>query len=225
MSVTGIVTCGSFETTTDSIGLDQVEDVVISTEVHNEFIRFNDNATDPTYTDGFVNKAPGIESVDDINVLSTSAHNQIMTFNDNAIDSSIVDGWIDKNIGDLLTGLQVTVEGLVNIDLSINRGRQGNPGLSDCVAFDDTLIGSDTFTMAIGSAGDNNVIFKREPTDEDFVYDRVLSKGEIANLNYPAGTIFRSTKGIGGVSSPFPLPLGLASLSDKYFLETVYTYT
>ena len=230
MSLTGIVSCGSFETTTNSIGLDHIEDVVISPEVHNEFIRFNDSVTDPTYTDGFVNKTQeGIESADDVNVLATSAHNQLMTFNDNSIESSIADGWIDKSIDDLLTGLQVTVEGLVNISLSINRGREGNPGLSDCVAFDDTLIGADTFTMAIGSAGDNNVIFKREPTDEDFVYDRVLSKGEIANLNYPAGTIFRSTKGIGGVSSPFPLPLGLASLSDKYFRfyafrQSVYVY-
>ena len=216
--MSGILNVGSFLTTEDSFSLDQLQDVSITLENHQNVLRFNDAITDPSFSDGFVGKPPvGIESVDDVNVLATSDHNSLFTFNDNLIDSSIVDGWTAKNVNDLLTGLQVTVEGLVNIDLSKRRGREGNPGLSDAVMFDDTLIGTDTFTAAIGSAGDNNIIYKRETTDEDFIFDRVMSKGEIANLNYPAGTIFRSTKGIAGVSSPFPLPLGLASLSDTYF--------
>jgi len=58
--MSGTLSVGLFEVTTDSIGLNQIEDVVITSETHNDLIRFNDNATDPTYTDGFVNKS-GIE--------------------------------------------------------------------------------------------------------------------------------------------------------------------
>ena len=55
--MSGTLNIGFFEINTDSIGLNQIEDVVITSETHNDLIRFNDNATDPTYTDGFVNKS------------------------------------------------------------------------------------------------------------------------------------------------------------------------
>ena len=70
--MSGTLSVGLFEVTTDSIGLNQIEDVVITSETHNDLIRFNENATDPTYTDGFVNKSGiQISEVDDINVSST----------------------------------------------------------------------------------------------------------------------------------------------------------
>ena len=216
--VTGKFSIWSLTVSDDSIGLNQIEDVTITTESHNDVLRFNDNITDPTFTDGFVNKSFGIENVDDINVSSTSTHNTIMTFNDNSIVSEIVDGWINKVITDIITGFQITIEGLVNIELSLTRGREGNPGLSDSVAFADESTGNGGFTMGIASAGDNNVILKREPTDEDFVYLQTMSKGEQAAYSiFPAGTIFRSTKGMTGFSGPFPLPFGIASLSSNYF--------
>lgn len=217
MSTGTISLSGRLDVTEDSIAIDQLEDVVIATEVHNDVVRFNDSATDPSYVDGYVNKTFELNTADDIIASSIPPHDSLLAYNDNLVDSSIADGWIEKKPADLLTGFTVTVEGLVNIGLSLRRGRDGNPALSDCVAFSDDLIGADTFTVGMGSCGDNNVVYKREPTDEDFVFSHVMSKGEIANLNYPAGTIFRSTKGIAGFSSPFPLPLGLASLSGKYF--------
>ena len=95
--MSGILSVGLFQVTEDSIGLNQIEDVVITSETHNDLIRFNDNATDPTYTDGFVNKS-GLEinEVDDINVSSTPDHNSLFTYNDNAVISSVVDGWIES---------------------------------------------------------------------------------------------------------------------------------
>ena len=216
--MSGTLSVGLFEVTTDSIGLNQIEDVVITSETHNDLVRFNDNATDPTYTDGFVNKSGiQINEVDDINVSSNPTHNSLFTYNDSNFVSSIVDGWIEKSINDILDDFQITVDGLVNIQLSIRRGRQGDPALSDSVAFLDDTTGTGGFTMGIASCGDNNIIFKRGLIDENFKYLQVMSKGEQAAYNFAAGTIFRSTKGITGFSGPFPLPFGLASMSSNYF--------
>ena len=74
--MSGTLSIGVFEINTDSIVLNQIEDVFIISETHNDLIRFNENATDPTYTDGFVNKSGiQISEVDDINVSSTPPHN------------------------------------------------------------------------------------------------------------------------------------------------------
>ena len=154
--MSGTLSVGLFEVTTDSIGLNQIEDVVITSETHNDLVRFNDNATDPTYTDGFVNKSGiQINEVDDINVSSNPTHNSLFTYNDSNFVSSIVDGWIEKSINDILDDFQITVDGLVNIQLSIRRGRQGDPALSDSVAFLDDTTGTGGFTMGIASCGDN----------------------------------------------------------------------
>ena len=49
--MSGTLNIGMFQVTEDSIGLNQIEDVVITSETHNDLIRFNDNATDPvSYT-------------------------------------------------------------------------------------------------------------------------------------------------------------------------------
>ena len=48
--MSGTLSVGLFEVTTDAIGLNQIEDVVITSETHNDLVRFTDNATDPTYT-------------------------------------------------------------------------------------------------------------------------------------------------------------------------------
>ena len=231
--MSGTLSVGLFEVTTDSIGLNQVEDVVITSETHNDLIRFNENATDPTYTDGFVNKSGiQISEVDDINVSSTPPHNSLFAYNDNAVISSVVDGWIDRVITDILTSFQVTIEGLINIELSLRRGRQGNPALSDMVAFTGENVGTTTntgSTSGIVSHGNNNILHKRGPTDENFVYLQTLSLGEKVSYSFPAGTIYRSSKGINGFSSPAPLSFGLASMSSNYFRffafrNTVFAY-
>lgn len=207
--------------------IDKIEDVVITTQVHNNVIRFNEETTDPTYVDGFVNKTSNIETVSDVNSSLTPSHNTLFSYNDNLVDNSAISGWKEKTISELLESFQVTVEGLIAIRQSLRRGIQGHPALSDQVAFTDFLQGGKT--MSIGSCGDNNIIFKRELTDSDFVFLTVLSKGEIFDMNFAAGTIFRSTKGIVGYSMRAPLPFGLASLSSNYFRlyalrNTVYIY-
>lgn len=196
--------------------LNQLEDVEIVSEQHNNIFRFNDSVTDPVYSDGFVNKTfQSIENVTDVISSSNPNHDQLFTYNNNIIENSIATGWVEKNITDIIESFQVTIEGLIAIKQSLRNGLNGNCGLSDCVAFTDRVENGNT--MTIGSAGNNNVIFKRESTDSDFVFLTVLSKGEIYNMQFSAGTIFRSTKGIVGFSGPFPVPFGIASLSSNYF--------
>ena len=78
---------------------------------------------------------------------------------------------------------------------------------------DDTANGDGTTTVSIGSAFDNNAIFKRETVDSAFSFVQNLAIGQVLNTSYPIGTSLRSTKGIYGFSGPFPTPLGVPSLS------------
>ena len=195
--------------------LNQFEDTSLSTETHQEFLAYNDSGIDPSSGDGFVNKNMAIENLNNVISSSTPNNDVLLTYNDTAVDSSNATGWIGKKVSDILESFQVTVEGLVTIGMSLDRGRKGNVAVTDCVAFTGDLVGGNT--MSLASCGDNNMIMKREPTDADFVFMDVLNKGEITNLQYPAGTIFRSKKGISGFSSPFPMPFGISSLSDTYF--------
>ena len=79
--------------------------------------------------------------------------------------------------------------------------------------------GSGTHNLSIASGLDHNAIFKKESTDEDFVYIGTLSKGQVSNLTYTTGTIIRSSRGVYGLSGPFPTPLcpkGLAFKTSKF---------
>jgi len=81
--------------------------------------------------------------------------------------------------------------------------------------------------MALASCGNNNIVMKREPTDSDFVFMAVLDKGEIINLQYPSGTIFRSKKGVSGFSSMKPSSLYNVTNScscDFYHLKIIFDH-
>lgn len=193
-----------------SISLGRIEDVDLTGEANNHLLLRNETVEDAAYADGFVNKErETVALLENVNTADTPNHNQLFTY------SALVSSWTDNTLSDLLDSFEVTVEGLVSIQRSIQKGLQGNPGLSDLVAFTDVV--ENGFTMGICSAGDNNAVFKRELTDADFVFMAVLNKGEIRNLSYPKGTIFRSTKGLSGFSSTFPTPMGISSLSSNYF--------
>ena len=213
--MTSTVTTGSIVVTTDSLQLDQLEDVIIGTEAHNEYVTFNDNAIDGAYVDGWVPKSHILEDNTNVNTLTVPDHNDLFVWNNVTQDANFASDWVNKKITDLIQGLQVTVEGIVAIENAKTLGRDGNPGLSDMVAFTDFLINS--VTLGIGSSGDNNAVYKREPTDNDFIYLTTMSLGEIQNFDLPAGTVFRSTKGICGFTSPSPMPFGVASMSASYF--------
>lgn len=207
--------CSSVVVASDSIALEQLTDVDVPSETHNEYASFNVNATDPSFVDGWVPKLHSVYDATNMNADLTPAHNDLLVWNETAQDPSFAANWVNKKITDLIQGLQVTVDGIVAIENARVTGREGNPGLTDMVAFTDVL--TDGVTLGMGSAGNNNIIYKREPTDDDFVYLTTLSLGEIANFDLPAGTVFRSTKGISGFSAPFPMPFGVSSLSDTFF--------
>ena len=216
MATTGTVSFNEILLETEAMSLDQLTDVTIGTELHNNVLTYNEVAQDAGFAEGFVNKDKEIITLGNFTAAETPVHDQLLVYHDNAIDSSEVSGWSDKTVSQLLGSFQVTVEGLVAISNSKKKGKDGNAGLSDMVAFTDSTA-ENGFTMSISSCGDNNVVFKRELTDTDFVFMEVLSKGQISNLSYGSGTIFRSTKGITGFSAPFPMPMGVSSLSDTYF--------
>ena len=221
--MTSTASCSVVVATSDSINFNQLIDVNIATETHEEYISFNDNATDGAFPDGWVPKTHEILDMTNVDAAIAPLHNSLLVWNNSVADPLFPDAWIDKPIISIIEDLSVTVEGIVAIQTSTLKGRSGNPGLTDMVAFTDTL--TNGFTCGMGSAGNNNAIYKREPTDTDFVYLQTLSKGELANFDLPAGTVFRSTKGIMGFSAPFPHPFGVSSLSDTYFRFYVFRRT
>ena len=209
------VSCGSVVVVSDSLNLDQLVDVTIAAETHGEYVSFNVNATDGAFPDGWVPKTHELADITNYNADLVPLHNNLLAWNETVQDSTFAADWVNKTITDLLQSMQVTVDGIVSIENSKKAGASGNPGLTDMVAFTDTL--TNGFTVGFGSAGDNNEIYKREPSDTDFVYLVTMSRGEILNYNLPSGTVFRTTKGIMGFSAPFPMPFGISSLSDTYF--------
>lgn len=213
--MTSTVSCSSVVVASDSIALEQLTDVEVPAETHNEYASFNVNATDPAFADGWVPKIHSVYDASNMNADLVPAHNDLLVWNETSQDANFAADWVNKKITDLIQGLQVTVDGIVSIENARVKGREGNPGLTDAVAFTDDL--TNGVTLGMGSAGNNNAVYKREPTDEDFVYLTTLGLGEVANFDLPSGTVFRSTKGICGFSAPFPMPFGVSSLSDTFF--------
>lgn len=216
--------------------LSQIKDTALSltdgTPSHGSMLVYNDRTSTDSISSasGFVRKLH--VSLTDLGGIALNPdvepkHQSVLAYNQNIVDETFDEGWVSKSVSDLLESFQVTVEGLVIIGLNKEKGRRGNTAVTDCVAFTDTP--ENGYTMAICSCGDGNIVTKREPTDHDFVFLAVLDKGKILNLSLAAGTIFRTTKGISGFSSPFPMPFGLSSLSDTYFRffafrKDVYVY-
>lgn len=114
--------------------------------------------------------------------------------------------------------LEGSLKNIVNeIELSLNAklGNSGDLTNSDSIMMSSTTSGSGTSNLSIASGLDHNAIFKKESTDEDFVYVGTLSKGQISNLTYTTGTIIRSSRGVYGISGPFPTPLCPKGLAFK----------
>lgn len=212
---TGTCSVSALKVTDVAQRITQIQDTALGAETHENVLAFDDSGADGAHGDGFVNKTLALNDLDQVVPAVVPPHDTLLTFNDVSVDTGFASGWVGKSVTDILENFQVTVEGLVLIELNKIKGRSGNTAMTDCVAFTDTVDNGNT--MGIGSCGDNNVVMKREPTDSDFVFLAVLGRGEILNLALPSGTIFRSSKGITGFSSPFPMPFGISSLSDVYF--------
>lgn len=184
----------------DSMVLDQFKDVIITSASHDQTIKYDSTS--------FVNITMSLSDLTDMSLNSLS-HNDVLIWN------SATNSWENGKLASLLTTLEAVVSGIVAVKLSLYTGETGNSAQAPCVAFTDDVEGS--FTMSIGSCGDNNAIYKKEPSDLNFSFFATLNKGQNLPLNLPAGTVFRSTKGISGFSCPFPMSLGISNFSDTYF--------
>ena len=214
--MSGILTCGTIEVQNDSLALDQLTDVDASVPTHDQVLIYKDTLIDPTYNpSGWYSAGLLIENFTNVNSVTVPSHNEILTYNVNAQDPAYNDGWVNKNISAVFTTLNETISSIVSSTNSVVEGENGNPGKSDMIMFTDTVAATGVINVSIGSAFDNNAIFKRELTDSEFIFVQDLSQGEILDTTYPTGTVFRSTKGIYGFSGPVPTPLGVSSLSFK----------
>ena len=216
MAASGSVSVGKLIYIEDSLTLDQIADVTASAPTHNDVIIYKNNIIDPGFTTGWHSNPLSIEDLTNVEIgtATVAAHNEVIAYNDGT-DVAVPVGWVNRPITSLFTGLETTIEGIVSSVDSINKGEQGNPGLTDMIMMTDSVSGGGPTNLSIGSAFDNNAIFKKEPTDTAFIFVQTLSKGEIANLTYPVSTQIRSTKGICGLTGPFPTPLGLSSFALK----------
>ncbi len=224
----GTVSMGSIAVTEDSLQIDQLVDVDATAPVHDNVIIYKDSVVDPTYTTtGWYSEGLLIENLGNVISSTTPSHNEILTYNDTLIDAAYGTGWVNKNISSLFTGLSTTIAGIVSASEAIEKGKEGNLALSDMVMMSNSVSGGSGNNLSIGSADDNNEIFKRELVDSDFTFVQTLSAGEIADLTYTTGTIIRSTKGVYGLTGPFPTPLGVSGLSFKQsrFATTVASST
>lgn len=212
---TGVVTCGKIVVTEDSLTFDQLIDVDAAAPTHDDVIIYKDNVIDPLYTTGWHSAGLLIENFTNVNAVTSPQHNEIITYNENAVDGAYPDGWVNKDISAVFSDITVTIAGVVTAVNSVVEADEGNTGTNDMIMFTDTVAATGTINVSIGSAFDNNSIFAKELTDTDFIFIQTLSAGEIADLVYTAGTIFRSKKGIYGFSGPVPTPLGIPSMGFK----------
>lgn len=200
----GTFSSGMLVTNEDSLLLNQFNDVVITSPSHDQTVKYDEISSN------WVNSAMfTLQDLGDVNISSVS-HNDVLIWN------AATNSWENGKLASLLTTLEAVVNGIVAIKLSVYIGEIGDSAKAISVAFTD-VTSSSAFTMAIGSCGDNNAIYKKEPTDMNFSFLTTLDKGQNLNLNLPAGTVFQSTQGISGFSTPFPMPFGISNFSDTYF--------
>ena len=213
---TGTVSMGALTVQTDSIEIDKLADVDASVPSHDDIIIYKVSATEPAYpVDGWYSGSMLIENMGNVIADADPSHNEIMTWNDTLVDGAYATGWVNKNISALFTGLSTTIAGIVSTSNAVEKGLIGNAALSDMIMMSETASLSGPTNVSIGSSENNNALFKKELTDTDFIFVQTMTKGEIANLTYTTGTIFRSTKGIYGISGPFPTPLAISSFNFK----------
>ena len=214
-SVTGTVTVGNLQVVEDSLVLDQLVDVTANAPNHDDVVIYKDSLIDPGFTDGWHSVPLVLENMTNVASVSAPTHNEILVWNDTTTDPAYATGWVNKGISSVFTGLTATINGLVAANEAVVKSKTGDISLGDMIMMSDTLSGSATANVSIGSTSDNNAIFKKELTDPAFVFIQSLSRGEIANLTYTTGTILRGSKGIYGLTGPFPTPLGITGMSFK----------
>jgi len=211
----GTVNVGKLVVTVDSFQLDQLIDVDALAPDHNAALMYNDNATDAGFTDGWHAKPLLVENMGNVNSDTVPTHNEILVYNDFATDAAYPDGWVNKDITAVFTNLEAIVQSISNVKNSTIVANSGNISKTDQIMLSETVAATGVVNVSISSCGDNNGIYKKEIVDTDFVFIQNLDLGQIVNLTYTTGTVFRSDKGISGFSGPFAVPLCPASFSIK----------
>ena len=224
----GILKTGGFVITEESFSLNDLVDVDADIPSNNDVVMYKDNALEPAFTTGW--HATPVTS-DALTGFSTSnaVHNDLLAYNESALDPTYgaSDGFFSKNISNIFSDLESTVNSIVGINTAKLRAESGNPAKTDMVMFSATPSGSGP-TVSIGSNGPNNTISKKEPSDASFSFVQTMDAGEVANLTYPVGTILRSSKGTYGFSGPLPTPLGPQSFSltqSQFYVSGTSTIT
>ena len=185
----------------DSLVLNQFTDVVLTDPSHDQTIKYDST--------NWVNSGEfTLQELSDVNIAGAS-HNDVLIWN------STANSWENGKLASLLTTLEAVVNGIIAIKLSAYIGETGDSAKSFNVAFSDGV--EHGSTLALASCGDNNPVYKKEPSDLSFSFLITLNRGQIHNDSFPAGTVFRSEKGISGCSSPFPTPFGVSCLAATYF--------
>lgn len=202
MSASGTVSTRVLSINEPSSNLSQFTDVVLTSNSHDQAVMYDSASSN------WVNKNISLDDLSDMN-LNLVAHDDVLIWN------SSLNQWENGKLTSLLTTLAQVVNGIVSIQLSVFIGERGDSAQSLCVAFTDSVENGQTLGMA--SCGDNNAIYKKEPSDPDFTFLTTLNRGEIYQDNLPAGTVFRSEKGLTGCTDPFPTPFGVSCLADTYF--------
>lgn len=224
----GLLTTGRFVIAEESFALNDLIDVDAETPSNNDVVMYKDNAVEPAFTTGWhatpvtSNALVGFST-------NNSVQNDILAYNESALDPTygLSDGFFPKNISNIFTDLESTVNSIVGINTAKILAESGNPAKTDMVMFSATPSGSGP-TVSIGSNGPNNIISKKEPSDAAFSFVQTMDVGEVANLTYPVGTILRSSKGSYGFSGPLPTPLGPQSFSitqSQFYVSGTATLT
>ncbi len=225
----GTVNVGSIVVTQDSLAIDQLTNVDAAAPNHNDVIMYNDNAIDGAYTDGWHAKPILVESLGNVDSDAAPVHNEIMVWNDNATDPAYATAWVNKDITSVFSNLETIVQSIANVQNAVITAKKGDISITDHVMFTDTVAATGTVNVAVASCEDNNALYKKEVADTDFIFVQNLTKGQIVNLTYTAGTFFRSDKGVTGFSGPFPSPLCPSSFALKearfYISEASATIT
>lgn len=200
--MSGTLSTRLVEINDDSGFLSQLTDVIMTNASHDQTIKYDST--------NWVNADMStLGEVGDVELTALS-HNDVLIWN------AATNRWENGKLTSLLTQLEGVVNGIVSIKLSVYIGEElGDSARALAVAFTDDV--ESGFTMAIGSCGDNNAIYKKEPAEIAFSFLTTLNKGQRLDLALPAGTVFRSDKGIAGFSCPFPMPFGISNLSANYF--------
>ena len=205
--MSGTLSVGSLVVENGSFSLNQI--MTIEPESHNDVVAYNDNSIDSAYVDGFVNKKIKVEDLTSADPDEVPTHNHLLVWDDT------LKLWGNKGIISLYTGLTTTVNAVVSDILNLKKGTKKKSASADVVGLTDETSGG--YTMSITSCGDNNIVYKREVTDDDFSFLQVMSSGEQSHLTLTAGTRFKSTKGLTGFSIPFCFPMGSSALAGTFF--------